>query len=88
MHCALLPGKIRGLLTLAVISRRGYPEMVTRVPQVAELGALLRDGLLSGEVCPLPSHIFGTNDVPAAFCLLASGVSNQWPLHSLALRHA
>lgn len=42
--------------------------------QMAELSDLLKEGIASGEVQPLPFKIYGPDDVPAAFRFMASGV--------------
>ena len=43
---------------------------------MALLGALLKEGLLSGEVRALPLSIFGADDVASAFRSLAAGASS------------
>ena len=45
--------------------------------QVVQLGALLREGLVSGEVRALPASIFGSDDAASAFRSLASGMSDS-----------
>lgn len=42
--------------------------------QMAELSDLLKEGIASGEVQPLPFKVYGSDDVPAAFRFMASGV--------------
>ncbi|KAK9916399.1 hypothetical protein WJX75_002178 [Coccomyxa subellipsoidea] len=41
--------------------------------QMAELGALLNEGIRTGEVQPLPFKVYKADDVPSAFRYMASG---------------
>lgn len=48
-----------------------------------ELRELLVDGLRSGEVQPLPYTTYASNDVPAAFRFMASGMQRPASLKVL-----
>ena len=52
--------------------------------QMAELSALLTEGIRSGEVQPLPLKIYCPHDVPAAFRFMASGAT-QLPFQENSL---
>lgn len=45
--------------------------------QMAELGALLNEGIRTGEVQPLPFKVYKADDVPSAFRYMASGANQS-----------
>jgi hypothetical protein len=45
--------------------------------QMAELGALLNEGIRTGEVQPLPFKVYKADDVPSAFRYMASGATQS-----------
>lgn len=45
--------------------------------QMAELGALLNEGIRTGEVQPLPFKVYKADDVPSAFRYMASGAAQS-----------
>ncbi len=46
--------------------------------QMAELSALLNEGIRTGEVQPLPFNIYKADDVPSAFRYMASGAGKSF----------